>query len=70
MTTTTTQMISDKGLADLLDVSLAWVKQQQHKRKNNQEHALTVDPIYLGKTKRYRLADIEQWIQSCSGDTK
>jgi hypothetical protein len=56
------QLLSDQSVAKLLDVSLAWVRMQKHCRKHGKEHSLDVDPILMGKTKRYRKSDIEAWI--------
>lgn len=58
------RLLNDQSLADLLDVSIAWVRQQKSYRKNGKEHSLDVDPILIGKTRRYRLADIEMWLRT------
>ena len=38
------QLLNDHSLAKLLDVSVAWVRQQKSMRKHGKEHSLKVDP--------------------------
>ncbi len=56
------KLLNDHSLAELLDVSVAWVRLQKHLRKYGKEHSLGVDPILIGKTRRYRLSDVEAWL--------
>ncbi len=56
------KLLNDHSLAELLDVSVAWVRFQKHCRKYGKEHSLEVDPVLIGKTRRYRLADVESWL--------
>lgn len=56
------KLLNDHSVAELLDVSVAWVRLQKHLRKHGKEHSLAVDPILMGKTRRYRLSDIEEWL--------
>lgn len=63
MTKPTIRLINDETLARILDISVYWVRNQEKLRRKGQEHSLDIDPIYIGKSKRYRLSDIEAWIQ-------
>lgn len=64
-------LICDKDVARLIGMSSSWVRVERWKRKNRKDHALTVDAVMIGgSSPRYKLADIEAWINSLdSGDS-
>ena len=58
------KLINEKTLAKLLDVSLHWVRSQRYLRYKGKKHSLTIDPIRIGMMVRYKLSDVEDWINN------
>lgn len=57
-------LLRDKEVAKLLGMSQSWVRVQRWKRSVNQPHSLKIDAIMIGKAPRYRLSDVEEWLDS------
>ena len=57
------QLLNDQSVADMLDVSLAWVRMQKYNRKYGKEHTFNIDPVLMGKIRRYRKSDVLKWIE-------
>ena len=55
-------LLRDKDVANLLGLSPSWVRVQRWKRRDGQDHTLTVDPVLIGTSPRYKTTDIEEWI--------
>ena len=53
--------LADRDVASILSVSTAWLRKQRYLRKNGMDHILEVDPIYLGRSPRYRESEILNW---------
>lgn len=58
--------MNDKQIARLVSMSYQWIRQQRYKRNNGLEHSFDVDPIYIGKSPRYRASDVALWIENLS----
>ncbi|TVQ82919.1 MAG: DNA-binding protein [Micavibrio sp.] len=58
------QLLSDKDLAKMFGMSASWVRQQRFKRRNGEDHSLTIDPVMVGRCPRYRSADVKKWMES------
>lgn len=58
------ELCSDSDLASLLRISRSWVRKQRMYRRAGLTHALTIDPIMIGSRPRYRLADVEAWLEA------
>jgi hypothetical protein len=58
---------NDKRLADRLDLSPSWVRKQRWLRRHGKDHVLTIDPVMIGDSPRYKSTDIEAWLQSLGG---
>ena len=56
--------IDDSELAKRLSMSPGWVRNQRWRRRHDQPHALTIDPVMIGASPRYRIEDVEAWIAS------
>lgn len=56
------QFLSDKDVAIILSISPSWVRKQRFLRNKNEPHVLDIDPVYLGKSPRYRSNEISEWI--------
>ena len=56
--------LKDQDIAEALSMSQAWVRKQRHLRRHGLEHVLTIDPVQIGTSPRYRLEEVEQWIES------
>ena len=55
-------LLNDKEVAQAISLSASWVRKQRFLRKLGHPHALTVDPIMIGKSPRYEREAIESWI--------
>lgn len=55
-------LLTDATLAEMLSVSLAWVRKQRYLRRKGEPHTLTVDPVLVGDMPRYRIQDINTWL--------
>lgn len=53
--------LRDKEIAIDLGMSVSWVRVQRHRRRTGKEHVLSIDPIFIGSSPRYRLEDYEAW---------
>lgn len=56
--------LSDQDIAKILRLSPAWVRKQRHLRNGGESHVLSINPVYIGSSPRYRLADFNQWLES------
>lgn len=56
-------LIRDKVIADRLSMSVSWVKSERAKRLRGDPHRLTLDPVYLGRSIRYRSSDLERFVR-------
>jgi hypothetical protein len=57
-------LLSDEQVANLLKFSVAWLRKQRYLKRKGKPHILTVDPVMIGGTPRYRLSDIGTWLSS------
>jgi len=55
-------LMSDDDIALHLSLSVSWVRKQRWLRKRNEDHSLTIDPVHIGKTPRYRTEDFQAWL--------
>lgn len=60
------EYFSDKDLAKLVSMSPSWVRKQRMLRNRGENHSLTVDPIYIGNSPRYLIAEIRNWLEGLS----
>lgn len=58
------ELLNDADIAALVAMSRSWVRKQRFNRRHKIAHALTVDPILIGSTPRYRHAEVTAWIAS------
>ncbi|MBG78326.1 MAG: hypothetical protein CL570_04770 [Alphaproteobacteria bacterium] len=58
----TDKLLNDKQVAKLISLSPQWVRSQRHKRKNGLNHTLTIKPVMIGKSPRYRQSDVYSWL--------
>ena len=59
-----TRLLNDRDIACSLSVSTSWVRKQRFLRRKGEAHMLTVDPVLIGSSPRYRQDEIETWIES------
>ena len=68
-----TRLMSDKDIAAHLSMSQSWVRQQRWRRKKGEPHFLTIDPIMIGTSPRYRLEDLNKLLEgvtpNCSAES-
>jgi hypothetical protein len=62
-------LITDKEIADLVGLSESWVRQQRSNRRRGKQHVLTVDPLLVNDSPRYKRADIEVWFGQLTGES-
>ena len=60
-------LMSDKEIAKALSVSIGWVRKERHNRRHGTPHTLTVDPVMIGASPRYRLSDFQAWLNGLDG---
>lgn len=56
-------LLNDKEVAKALALSPSWVRKQRYLRQRGLPHQLTVDPIRVGRSPRYRREDMEKWME-------
>ena len=54
----------DKQIADILCLSISWVRKQRWLRRHGHPHILTLDPVMIGSVPRYCVEDVEAWLLS------
>ena len=52
-------LLSDAAIADRLSMSRSWVRQQRLLRRRGEPHFLTIDPVMIGTSPRYRVEDLD-----------
>lgn len=57
-------LLTDKDLAQICGMSPSWVRQQRYRRRHGMDHALTIDPVMIGRCPRYKAQEVEEWISS------
>jgi predicted DNA-binding transcriptional regulator AlpA len=70
MSDDTNRLVRDAHIAELAAMSQSWVRKQRMFRRRGLDHVLDIDPVMIGSSPRYRLADIEGWLASRSNKTK
>ena len=63
MATPTRRLIDDKAFAAHLSLSPSWVRVERHKRRKGLPHTLNIDPVMVGSSPRYRVEDVEAFIE-------
>ena len=51
-------LLKDKEVANIFSMSHSWVRKQRHLRRKQQSHFLTIDPVMVGSSPRYRKDDV------------
>lgn len=62
MTEVVEQFYNDKQIADLLAVSVSWVRLQRFNRRHGHPHVFDIDHIQLGSVPRYKRSDVESFM--------
>ena len=57
------RLVGDTTLASLLAMSNSWVRVERHKRRNGLPHTLNIDPVMVGSSPRYKIEDVEAFIE-------
>ena len=65
-----TTFVTDRWLADQLQMAVATIRSQRFKRRHGQKHWLTIDAVYVGSKPRYRRSEAIEWLRNqCSRGT-
>ena len=61
-------LYSDADLALLIRMSRSWIRKERMRRRAGLPHHLTVDAVMIGSSPRYRVSDIEAWLEAQTRD--
>jgi hypothetical protein len=56
-------LMTDGDIASLVRMSDSWVRQQRSNRKHGRSHTLTIDPVYVNDSPRYRKSEVQRWFE-------
>lgn len=57
------QFLNDTAVAETMCMSKSWVRVERHKRRKGLPHILSIDPVMIGSSPRYRMEDLEAFIE-------
>ena len=60
----TIRLLRDCEVASRLALSPATIRGQRFDRRHGLPHWFTIDPVMIGSAPRYRLADVEAWVDA------
>ena len=52
------ELVNDRQIADMLCMSVSWVRGQRFKRRHGEQHTLTLDPVMIASVPRYRRSEV------------
>mgnify|MGYP000530666893 FL=1 len=55
--------LNDSAVAETVCMSPSWVRVERHKRRKGLPHTLNIDPVMIGSSPRYRMEDVEAFIE-------
>ena len=55
--------LNDSAVAETVCMSPSWVRVQRYKRRKGLPHTLNIDPVMIGTSPRYRMEDVEAFIE-------
>lgn len=55
--------LNDSAVAETVCMSPSWVRVQRYKRRKGLPHTLNIDPVMIGSSPRYRMEDVEAFIE-------
>ena len=58
------QLLSDGAVACALAISPATIRQQRFRRRHRLPHWFSVDPVMIGSVPRYRVEDVQAWLDA------
>ena len=58
------EFVTDKWIAEQLQMSVATIRSQRFKRRHGDEHWFNLDPVYIGSKPRYRRKDVQAWLEN------
>ena len=56
-------LVNDGAIARLVCMSKSWVRKERFNRRHGLAHTLSLDPLMIGRCPRYRLADVQAWLE-------
>jgi len=57
------KFLNDTAVAEVMCMSPSWVRVERHKRRKGLPHTLNIDPVMIGSSPRYRMEDVEAFIE-------
>ena len=57
------KFLNDTAVAEAVCMSPSWVRVERHKRRKGLPHTLNIDPVMIGSSPRYRMEDVEAFIE-------
>jgi hypothetical protein len=58
------KFLSDKDIAQILSVTPSCIRKQRYLRKIGEDHFLKIEPVYIGRSPRYRSSEMNEWLGS------
>jgi len=52
----------------MLGMSRSWVRKERFNRRRGLPHTLTIDPVMIGSTPRYRQSEVMDWVESLKNE--
>ena len=56
-------LLNDTALAAMVGMSNSWIRVQRYIRRRGLPHILNIDPTMVGTSPRYRIEDVEAFIE-------
>jgi len=63
------RLYADADLSLAFRISRSWIRKQRMYRRQGLPHCLTIDPVMIGSVPRYKLSEVQAWLDSRSGDS-
>ena len=57
------KFLNDTAIAETVCMSPSWVRVERHKRRKGLPHTLNIDPVMIGSSPRYRMENVEAFIE-------
>ena len=63
-------LVNDGEIARLVCMSKSWVRKERFNRRRGLKHSLSLDPTMIGRCPRYRLTDVQAWLEQQAAKTR
>ena len=56
--------VDDHWIASQIGMKASTIRVQRFNRKHGQPHWLDIDPVFIGSKPRWRLSDVQTWLEN------